>query len=332
MAESLLLSLLVVAAVSFAASGLFVFVAHRLALFDLPNQRSSHQLPVPRGGGVAIVLVTSTAYLWLRPIGLSALDTLFLCGGIIAVVAFLDDLRSLPAWVRFAGYSGCAVLFLWLAVTPSQVAELAPFAVVINYVMLFIAIMWSSNLYNFMDGIDGLAAGQAIVVLLGAASLLIWGQGQLVYTLPMLVLASAVLGFLPVNWAPARLFMGDAGSVYLGFMLAGFALLTVTAELLGLVTWLILLGLFISDASYTLIWRIASGQRFLEAHRLHLYQRLTDRWNSHTRVVLIFMAVNILWLLPLAWAAEVWPEAAVWLFILAYSSLLLAMVKFRHLK
>lgn len=332
MSESVILSLLAVVLASAMACRLFVLLAYRFSLFDIPNERSSHQLPVPRGGGVAIVLVASAAYLLLRPVGFPALDALFICGLAIAVVAFVDDLRGLPTSVRFASYAACVLTLLWLAATPAEVAALAPFGTAINYLLLFVAIMWHSNLYNFMDGIDGLAASHAVVVLLAAAALLIWGQGHLVFALPMLVLALAVAGFLQVNWAPARLFMGDAGSVYLGFMLAGFALLTISTGLLSLLTWLILLASFITDASYTLVWRIVSGQRFLEGHRLHLYQRLTDHWNSHSRVVLAFTAVNIVWLLPSAWAAQMWPEAAVWLFILAYFPLFLVMVKLRHLK
>ena len=144
-------------------------------------------------------------------------------------------------------------------------------------------------------------------------------------------MAASQLGFLVWNWPPARLFMGDAGSIPTGFLLAGLALSGAAHGGPGLACWLILLAVFIADATWTLLWRMASRQAFTQPHRLHAYQRLSTRWGSHLKVDLLFVAVFCGWLFPLAWVAEVHPGYAFLLVILAYLPLLLGMAKTRPL-
>jgi Fuc2NAc and GlcNAc transferase len=185
------------------------------------------------------------------------------------------------------------------------------------------------NLYNFMDGIDGIAATQCILACASAALLAWMGRapGGAEYALFCLLLAAAQLGFLFWNWPPARLFMGDAGSVPTGLLLSGLALLGWAQGLLDLACWLILLAVFITDASWTLLWRLFSGQPVAQAHRLHAYQRLSRYWGSHMLIDVLLMAINAAWLFPLAWAAHSFPEYAFILVILAYLPLLLGMVR-----
>jgi Fuc2NAc and GlcNAc transferase len=195
-------------------------------------------------------------------------------------------------------------------------------------VAVALATLWLVNLYNFMDGIDGIAALQCLLAC-GVAACLAWRGGGQAYALFCLLLASCQLGFLVWNWPPARLFMGDAGSIPTGFLLACLVLLGAVEGLLDPLIWLILLALFITDASWTLIWRVASGQAFTQAHRLHAYQRLSARWGSHLRVDLFLLAVFCGWLLPLAGLVDIYPKCGFLLVILAYLPLVLGMAKAR---
>jgi Fuc2NAc and GlcNAc transferase len=176
-----------------------------------------------------------------------------------------------------------------------------------------------------MDGIDGLAASQAIFMLLAAALLVLIGTqgdaaGQPVFWwLP--TLAAATLGFLLLNWPPARIFMGDAGSTYLGFMIAVLALATIGLGWLSLWQWLILAAVFATDATVTLCRRLLQRERLFEAHRRHAYQQLARRWQSHRRVTLGVILVNVVWLLPLALLAGWYPGTGPALALLAYAPL-----------
>ena len=146
-----------------------------------------------------------------------------------------------------------------------------------------------------------------------------------------ILFASSQLGFLVWNWAPARLFMGDAGSIPTGYLLAGLAGYGAIEGVVPFACWAIFLAVFITDASWTLLWRMYSGQQFLQAHRLHAYQRLSRHWGSHKRVVLLLLIINLFWLFPLAWAVSQSPDNAFYLVILAYFPLLIGMAKVRKL-
>ena len=165
----------------------------------------------------------------------------------------------------------------------------------------------------------------------GSAALLSWADGGAAgYALFCLLLAAGHLGFLGWNWPPARLFMGDAGSVPTGFLLAGLALLGWIEGQLNPLCWLILLAAFVTDATWTLVWRMASGQPFTRPHRLHAYQRLSRHFGSHLAVDMLLLALNALWLFPLAWAVRSSPNYGFLLVILAYLPLVWGMAKIRQ--
>jgi len=186
-----------------------------------------------------------------------------------------------------------------------------------------LALVWLLNLYNFMDGIDGIAGVETISVAAGAV--LIWPQPQDEgLRLTLVVLAGSAAGFLIWNWAPAKIFLGDVGSGFLGLVLG---LSAYAAPALGgpnLWCWMILLAVFLVDATLTLGRRMLRRERWWQPHRSHAYQRLARRWGSHSRVSLAVAAVNLLWLLPLAWAAAQRPLQAPWLALVALLPLLLA--------
>jgi Fuc2NAc and GlcNAc transferase len=189
------------------------------------------------------------------------------------------------------------------------------------------ALLWSLNLYNFMDGIDGIAALQTMFVCSGAAYLT-WLDGQdHSYIRYCLILAAAHSGFLLWNFPPARLFMGDAGSVPTGFLLAGLAILGAVQGQLNPLCWVVLSAVFITDATWTLVWRIAAGQDFTQPHRLHAYQRLSRHWKSHVRVDMLLLAINVMWLFPIALAVQRWPDHQLFLVFLAYLPLLFGVAK-----
>lgn len=311
--------------------GAYLRLARRWQILDTPNARSSHVLPTPHGGGAPMLLALCCGLLlaqsWLGPWPAVYLQL----SGIALVLMLLgiaDDLWSLSVRLRFAIYGlSCFAAVILIVPLP---ATGNPVAVSILVIVAALAMLWLVNLFNFMDGIDGIAATQCLLACTAAAFLALRGEGR-DYAIFCLLLAASQLGFLVWNWPPARLFMGDAGSIPTGFLLAGLALSGAGEGGPGWATWLILLAVFVTDASWTLLWRMVNRQPFTEAHRLHAYQRLSTRWNSHLKVDLLLVAIFCFWLLPLAWIAEVHPAYAFLLVILAYLPLLLGMAKTRPL-
>jgi Fuc2NAc and GlcNAc transferase len=303
-------------------TGLIRERALRRGALDLPNERSSHSTATPRGGGAAIVLVVSAGALLLQWLGAlpRGLSAVVLGGGLaVALVGFLDDRRTLPPGVRFAVHLVAAAWALWClgGLPPLRIG-----ADVVNLgwpgqALALVGIVWVLNLFNFMDGIDGIAAAEAIFVCLAGGLLaLLAGTAQGVPEMAW-IFGAACAGFLFWNWPPARVFMGDVGSGYLGYVIAVFALAATHADPAAVWIWLILGGVFFADATVTLVRRGARGERVLEAHRSHAYQRCARRWKSHRRVTLAVSAVNLLWLLPCAALAARRPAYAAWLVLVA---------------
>jgi Fuc2NAc and GlcNAc transferase len=294
---------------------------------DLPNARSSHTQPTPRGGGlgIAAVLVAVVLVLWVQgALAASAALAYGVGGALVAVIGALDDRFNLPALPRFGTHVVAAALAVALLLrAPDAIAlwPIVPRAVVLA--ILVLAIVWSVNLFNFMDGIDGIAASQAVFV--SAASALLTAQGELAADAALLTsTASACLGFLAWNWPPAKIFMGDVGSGFLGFWLAVLAIGLHVAGELDIWTSVILSSTFVADATVTLLRRMARGERWYEAHRSHAYQHLALRWRSHLKVTCLTWGVNLLVVLPIAWTSTVWRDSAPWLAIGLLSALCFA--------
>jgi Fuc2NAc and GlcNAc transferase len=309
--------LIVVAA--FVLSALLTGVMRRLALnrglLDVPNARSSHEAPTPRGGGAAIVLSALTAWVTLGLTGaIQAVAVIALSGGGIAIAAvgLLDDRSRLSARFRLSVHFAAALWALvWLkGLPPLQFGEHIIVFGWGGYALGVLGIVWTLNLFNFMDGIDGIAASEAIFVVCGGILLAQVGDGH--HAQPMIGLAfvSACCGFLLWNWPPARIFMGDVGSGFLGYVVAVLAVIDAHDSARALLVWFILGGVFFVDATVTLVRRLLRGERLHEAHRTHAYQWLVRRWDSHRRVTLAVLAVNVFWLLPLAMFAAKSPAHA----------------------
>lgn len=308
--------------------GVYLRMARRWQILDRPNERSSHQLPTPHGGGLPLYMalligmacVVLSGSTWPGVYLIVTVTALLLVG-----TGVLDDLRGLSVGARFVAYASCCAITVALLLPVSGGLFTVAAAVV-----LALALLWLLNLYNFMDGIDGLAALQCIQSSVSAALLSWFTVADAMYAQYCLLLAAAHCGFLVWNWPPARLFMGDAGSVPTGYLLGSLAMLGMVQGALSGWVWLILLAPFIVDASYTLGWRILTGQPFTQPHRMHAYQRLSRHWGGHLPVDLVLIALHVLWLFPLALTLTIWPKFPVLLVILAFLPLVVGVAKARR--
>ena len=285
----------------------------RKGILDIPNARSSHSSPIPRGGGVAVI-ITFFIFLYAypavvdRPIDVSILKSLLFGGAIIAAVGFIDDLSHIPARWRFLAHLSAA--FLSLSLLPS-LPEIIIFGFsldlgIFGYIFFGVSLVWFVNLFNFMDGIDGIA-GIEVITVLGSAALILFVQEQAVWLMLFSYLAFCVAGFLVWNWPPAKVFMGDACSGFLGFTLGLLAIVTSMEGTINLWAWLILCGVFVVDATTTLIRRMIRGEKWYEAHRSHAYQILSRRFGSHRKVSVGVLIINVGWLFPLGLLAAILP-------------------------
>jgi Fuc2NAc and GlcNAc transferase len=295
------------------------------SLMDIPNERSSHSIPMPRGGGVAIVVSFLLALPVLGGLDLlssSALYGLLGSGLLVAIIGFADDHGHIAARWRLLGHFVAAIWALfWLnGLAPVQLTGSTVDLGWFGNVLAAFYLVWMLNLYNFMDGIDGLASVEAICVCLGSC-LIYWLTGSIELVWPSLILAAAVTGFLCWNFPPARIFMGDAGSGFLGIVLAVLALQAswVSRELLW--SWLVLLGVFIVDATWTLMRRLLRGEKVYQAHRSHAYQFASRRFGSHRVVTVAVLAINVLWLLPLAYFVAAHQLSGPMALVVAYAPL-----------
>jgi Fuc2NAc and GlcNAc transferase len=326
--------LLIVAGVgtlSTALTWVVLRVASRHGLLDLPNERSSHVRPTPRGGGLGIVVASAVGWGVLGALRMTDMHLIVaLLGGGFAVasVGFLDDRHQLSAAVRLLVHVAAALsALLVLGGLPAiQVGGHIVRLGLSGYVLGILGIVWVLNLFNFMDGIDGIAASEAIFVAISGALLLLLGSHATQVPVVGLIFGAAALGFLPWNWPPAKIFMGDIGSGFLGYVLSVLALAATRDCPAAIWIWLVLGGVFAVDATVTLVRRAIRGERLYEAHRTHAYQRLARRWGSHQRVTLIVTLVNFGWLLPCALIAAFYPSGAIWIAAVALAPLCLTAV------
>jgi Fuc2NAc and GlcNAc transferase len=302
------------------------YAVNRRRLLDMPNARSSHRVATPRGGGlsIAVAFIGGTLALWpLLQLSLAEVSAIAVGGGAVAMIGLVDDLRSLPARLRFGAHVAAAA-FALAALGGMPVLQLGPFIIELGfagYVLGVVGIVWLLNLYNFMDGIDGIAATEAITVAAGAG-LMLWTAGDVGGALWCLALVMAAAGFAYWNWPPARIFMGDVGSGFLGYVLGVLAVATSHAGTINMWSWLILLAAFVTDATVTLVRRMVRGERWYQAHRSHAYQRAARRLGTHRAVTVAVGLTNIIWLFPLAWFANRFPEHAWLLTLIAYLPLI----------
>ena len=289
--------------------------ALRKNIIDLPNTRSSHTKPTPRAGGIAIVVSFMTALCVLSLCRLVDMRTAFvlsIAGCAIAGIGYLDDRRRLTARSRLAVHLVAAVLVVALlgGIPERELARWGLNEFWVGSAFTVLVLVWGTNLFNFMDGIDGIAGSEAIFIS-AAGAWLNWLDGSDPgMTAAMLVLSAASLGCLAWNWPPARIFIGDVGSGFLGFMATALVIVASQRGSIPIEVLPILGGVFLVDATITLIRRLLRGDRWLDAHRMHAYQHLAHRLQSHRPVTVTVIAINLSWLLPWAYVANRFPEYA----------------------
>lgn len=328
------LLLFLILAGSFLASVLLTgFVrsyALKAGMVDVPNHRSSHDTPTPRSGGLSFVILYPVLLALFSNTGImpeiSSIFVVTIIGGTaIAAVGYWDDRTDVHALYRIMLHTLVVAFVLYHVGAPDIIFP--GLFEISNYTAQFLvllSVIWLLNLFNFMDGIDGLAAVEAVSVLLFAVVLITISNEQSdTFPVYLLLLCALVCGFLVWNWPPAKIFMGDVGSSFLGYIIAMFALLSAHHGYLSLWTWIILLGVFIADSTVTLLTRIVNRETWYEAHRSHAYQRLARLWRSHGRVTLSVLAINIFWLFPLAWAAERYFDYQILIVLIAYLPLVI---------
>jgi Fuc2NAc and GlcNAc transferase len=299
-------------------------------ILDLPNERSSHSVPVPRGGGIAIVLSFLIGLILIRE-SISFEWMIGLAGATfgVAVVGLLDDYGHIAIrWRLLVHFISAAWILFWSGLPSFELMGYLFGPGILTGVMAIFYLVWMLNLYNFMDGIDGIAAVEAIVVTFGAG--LVYStvhllDGQSAVKLGnldlVLILAAATIGFLIFNFPPAKIFLGDTGSGFLGLMLGAFSLQAAVERPIFIWCWLVLLGIFVVDSTTSLIQRILDGERIYEAHRSHAYQRAAIMFGGHRVVTLAVIGIDLIWLLP--WAVMIavdWVPGIVGL-VIAYTPL-----------
>lgn len=271
--------------------------ASRLSVLDEPNERSLHKVAVPRSGGLAILLgvLFGSFPLVLQAEAVPGLGVVMVGATLIAIVSFMDDLSGVRPKFRFLVHSVAAVLVLAGGLIPDSFQLpgwqwLWPSTVSLILTALFL--VWMTNLYNFMDGMDGFAGGMTVFGF-GAYALLGWQAGEPLFTTASLIVAASAMGFLLFNFPPARIFMGDVGSSALGFLGASFSLWAATEKIFPIWVGILVFSPFIVDATVTLSTRLLAGCKVWEAHRSHYYQRLVRSGWGHRKTVLLEYALMI---------------------------------------
>ncbi len=300
-------------------------------LFDIPNQRSSHNTPTPKGGGISIVvllIITTAALFYFQMISREIMSSIIIGLLIISIIGLIDDYKNLPIHIRLIGYTFGAMMALYFIggvsslfendhnffkccdINISSFGDIGPFLAILY-------ILWLTNLYNFMDGADGFAAMQTICVSL-FCSFLFYFSGDYALVVVMLCLVSATSGFLYWNLAPAKIFMGDVGSCSIGFFFGLFSIYTAKEEIVPISIWLILLAPFIGDATFTLIKRMTNKEKWYEAHQSHAFQNLFRLGLSHGQLTLGLFLTNLLFMWPLAIFAQINQNYDLYIVLLAY--------------
>jgi Fuc2NAc and GlcNAc transferase len=286
--------------------------AVRRGILANPNFRSLHERPIPRGGGIVFSLCTIAA---LVALGLTAgidprlWSALVFGGAAAAVFGFVDDAIHIGVRMKLL-FQGALAAWTLLCFGGNPMVDLPFTPRVVDIAVSWVALVWLINLYNFIDGIDGLAATGAILISVSAILALILSGGDPRLLLVFGAVAACSAGFLLFNWPPASIFMGDSGSVFLGFCFGALMAGTLSTGDLSLWTWLILFGYLAGDTTTTTLLRMFVVESWYGEHRSHAYQNLARIWGSHLRVVRGVVLYHVLWLTPLAAMSVLTPALA----------------------
>jgi Fuc2NAc and GlcNAc transferase len=259
-------------------------------ILDIPNERSSHLLPTPRGGGLAIIISWYIGITILFFFGEVSHNLYFalLSGILLAAISLLDDVFNIRPVIRLSVQTITVIIAVILlkGIHTGYIGDNDLFPMIILYTITIVGMVWFVNLYNFLDGIDGYASFEAIII--GLALYFFTGHSI------NLMLVAAVSGFLIWNWPKARIFMGDVGSTQLGFIIVVLGVYFHNEHRLSIICWLILLAPFWFDATLTLFRRWRNNETLSQAHRKHIYQRLVQSGFSHLKVDIFLTIINLI--------------------------------------
>jgi len=334
--EVFLLILFILFVESFLLIKLYKQMAHKFKLVDVPNQRSSHVAPTPLGAGIVFLACISPAMgavFYLEGIGTKPFYTLLIGSLVYTILGFVDDVKALSAYKRLVPQ---VMVALWVLLeltsylsVPFEVAFLPIDSQVLALVFGVLYLCWMVNLFNFMDGLDGLLGGQAFILgVLSAA--LCYLQEESGLAVLYLMISVTVLPFLYFNWRPAKIFMGDAGAYFLGFFFAVLGLVGKIELNLSLVAQVTLMGALICDATLTLFFRLLKTGRVFQAHKTHGFQilRHVKKWRT-SRIVLAYVFITLIWFFPFSIATLVWPKYAVLICFFSYAPVLIGLNQLR---
>jgi Fuc2NAc and GlcNAc transferase len=312
-------------------SYLLILAAPKIGMLDKPNVRSSHSYPTPKGGGLAfcfVFFVTTGLLYCFREEYRAILFPLFVGAPVVTALGWFDDRSSLPAWLRLLVHLIVAISVYALITDNFSIQvhiSFLPKSAWLTTIFCVLFITWSINLYNFMDGADGLAASTGFVGTTLMAAVAYFNNSPSV-AMVYLIMGYCLAGFLVFNWSPAKIFMGDTGSYFIGFVFSSLALITKLHSSVSIYSYLIIFGFFIFDATYTLFRRALRRERVFEAHRMFLFHKLLVRGWSHSSVAILYSAVIVIWLFPLSNLAAMYEDSGILLVILAYSPLFIGAI------
>lgn len=297
-------------------------------ILDKPNERSSHSIATPIGGGLSFVITFLFVVAFNDLVSSKMFFALSGGGLLVAAVGYWDDHHHIAAkWRLLSHFIASFWVLYWLgAISVFQFLDYSIDVGWLGIVIISFLLVWLLNLFNFMDGIDGIAASEAIFVAC-ASAYFSWSNELESLTFISLILAAATSGFLILNWAPAKIFMGDVGSGFLGLML-GIIIYANIIDGDSAWVWFILLGVFLVDSAITLIRRILNGEKWYEAHCSHAYQHAARKW-GHKRVTISVILINICWLFPIAVVFHLKGNFGIWFALLAYIPLIVIVLKLK---
>ena len=330
----LLTLILITILISFIFTLFFEKVFFKYSFFiDNPSKRSIHKNSTPTAGGLAILL-SYFIFIYFLNIFFSIDNTMFFILSVslfpIIIIGLLDDLREVNIVFRlFIQFFSASFIIYHFQVsndiffTESYTRQSALLVTSLSIILS----MWLMNLYNFMDGIDGYACLECIFISVSASLLAFYNNPNNLMYAYLAGLGAANLGFLKRNWYPAKIFMGDTGSISLGCILAFYIFFSASESILSIYTWLILLSIFIADSSYTLLVRMVTKRNIMHAHLTHAFHLITIKKNSHLFTIRWMMIVNIIWIFPLALLSNTYMSYNIIITIVAYLPLLFYLIK-----
>ncbi len=316
-----------------------ILFAERRNIKSIANQRSSHFIPVPNGGGLGFLIITLISLIILTNIddmSIKNSNYLIFTSMVVGLMGFADDINDIPALQRFlVQLSASAIVIIFFTQFPNiNFLDFSILGKPFLYIFGIIFLVWLTNLYNFMDGIDGLATLEGIFILFSYLFIIFYnGNSMLLITHEklflfnsILILISALFGFLLFNFPNSSIFMGDVGSSFLGFFLGSIGIYAASSEWINFWTLTIIWSIFLVDATVTLLVRILRGEVWYDAHRSHAYQKITQSYvkkiskkyneESHSRtkahrfVCLLYSAINLVWVFPLSILSMNYPSIA----------------------